>query len=99
MKGKNLVLKQFDYIDENNQLKMAVIVYDRNEGEGINFKDINDIRHTFFHEWTHVMELEKIKTNQETEVSLNGRIFKNNERIHPPEIENDINIHNKYYGG
>ena len=22
-----------------------------------------------------------------------------NERIHPPEIENDIHIHNKYYGG
>lgn len=59
---------------------MAVIAYDRNEGKGINFKDINDIRQTFFHEWTHVMELDKIKTNQETEVSLNGRIFKNNEK-------------------
>ena len=22
-----------------------------------------------------------------------------NERIYPPEIENDIHIHNKYYGG
>lgn len=78
--GKEFGAQTIDYIDENNQLKMAVIAYDRNEGEGINFKDINDIRQTFFHEWTHVMELDKIKTNQETEVSLNGRIFKNNEK-------------------
>ena len=84
--GKEFGAQTIDYIDENNQLKMAVIAYDRNEGEGINFKDINDIRQTFFHEWTHVMELDKIKTNQETEVSLNGRIFKNNEKKENGEI-------------
>ena len=84
--GKEYGAQTIDYIDENNQLKMAVIAYDRNEGEGINFKDINDIRQTFFHEWTHVMELDKIKTNQETEVSLNGRIFKNNEKKENGEI-------------
>ena len=84
--GKEFSAQTIDYIDANNQLKMAVIAYDRNEGEGINFKDINDIRQTFFHEWTHVMELDKIKTNQETEVSLNGRIFKNNEKKENGEI-------------
>ena len=84
--GKEFGAQTIDYIDANNQLKMAVIAYDRNEGKGINFKDINDIRQTFFHEWTHVMELDKIKTNQETEVSLNGRIFKNNEKKENGEI-------------
>lgn len=84
--GKEFGAQTIDYIDANNQLKMAVIAYDRNEGKGINFKDINDIRQTFFHEWTHVMELDKIKTNQETEVSLNGRIFKNNEKKQNGEI-------------
>ena len=84
--GRSFGAQSIDYIDEDNNFKMAVIAYDKNEGDGIDFSNINDIRHTFFHEWTHIMELDRVKANEETEVTIDGRVFKNNEKKANGEI-------------
>lgn len=84
-KGKGFGAQTIDYI-EDGQLQMAIIAYDENDGEGINLTDINDLRHTFFHEWTHIMELDKVVSNEEEVVTLEGRIYRNNEVMENGEV-------------
>jgi len=47
---------------EGEPFKKALVLYDINEfgiNNGINLRDINEIRHTMFHELTHIMEISK----------------------------------------
>lgn len=74
------------YIDENGKLKNAIVLYDGKNGNGIDLRNLNDIRHTTFHEWTHVLELYKVEEKNEEEVVLNGRSFKNNEKFENGEV-------------
>jgi hypothetical protein len=78
-KGRGFGAQTIDYI-ENDKLQNAIIAYDENSGNGIDLTDINDLRHTFFHEWTHVMELDKLVGEKEDFVTIGDRTFRNNEK-------------------
>ncbi len=72
------------YEDAQGESKTAVVLFDNTQvdtidGEqvtlsGINLQDLSDIRHTVFHEWTHIMERCMIKASQ---LSKDDIIFTN----------------------
>lgn len=72
------------YEDAQGESKTAVVLFDNAQvdtidGEqvtlsGINLQDLSDIRHTVFHEWTHIMERCMIKASQ---LSKDDIIFTN----------------------
>lgn len=71
--------------------KKSIVLYsnlDENgrEQNGINLNSLNDIRQTLFHEWMHIMELEQVKENDDKEFVLNGRTFRDSEKLKNGEI-------------
>ena len=63
---------QVDYRDETGRPKFSVVLFDDKQKfktrdgrrlvlSGIDMSDLNGIRHTVFHEWTHIMEKSFIK--------------------------------------
>lgn len=83
--GKGFGAQTIEYI-EDNKLQMAAIAYDNNEGNGIDLSDINDLRHTFFHEWTHIMELDKVVGSKEQFVNIDSRTYCNSEEKENGEV-------------
>ena len=84
--GKNFGAQTCEYLDNNN-LQMAVVLYDKMKGKGIDLLNLNDIRHTLFHELTHVMELDKLEDlEQEIQVPIGDRVFVNNIKMPNNEI-------------
>lgn len=75
--GKGFAAQTNEYF-ENNKLQTAVIAYSKCDGTGINLNDLNNLRQTLFHEWTHVMELYKTVDLDEKIVEINGRTYGNN---------------------
>ena len=63
-----------EYKDDEGKSKTAVVLFDNSQvatidGEqqtlsGIDLQDLSDIRHTVFHEWTHIMERCMVKASQ-----------------------------------
>lgn len=89
---KNFGAQVIPYIDENKKLQKAVIAYGYNDEtkSGIDLNNLNDLRHTLFHEWTHIMESQKVQDElSEETVNINGRIIKNNEMMPNGEIWGD----------
>ena len=82
--GVSVVDKDYNYmrqsfgaqIVQDNEAKNALVIYDKNSSEaGIDFDNIEDILHTLYHEFTHIMGI--TKTDDSEEVEINGRIFIN----------------------
>ncbi len=73
-----------EYLDEDGKSKTAVALFDDKQVasingnqytlSGIDLQDLSDIRHTVFHEWTHIMERCIVKASQ---LSREDIIFKN----------------------
>ena len=84
-KGKKFGAQAIIYI-EKDQLQKAVIAYDNTQGEGINLDSLDDLMHTFFHEWTHVMELDKLNENSNERVQILNREYSNNIEMENGEV-------------
>ena len=77
-----------EYNDEQGKNKTLVVLFDNRQVaflngtqqslSGIDLQDLSDIRHTVFHEWTHIMEKCMIKASQ---LSKEDIIFKDGESI------------------
>ena len=78
-----------DYTEINSDEKVAIVLFDNNQVakingteyklSGIDLSDLSDIRHTFFHELTHIMERCKVNTSQ---LSKDDIIFTNGTSIY-----------------
>lgn len=79
----------FTYFDKNGKLSRAVAIYKevRDENgikikEGSTFKDLSDLRDTFFHEVTHTMEQSIVKEDEEQfYTSVDGRKYANFDNV------------------
>lgn len=80
--GKTFGAQAIDY--DNNGLCEAIILYDKKDGIGIDLDNIDDIRHTLYHEFTHVMSKDIL--DKSDIVYLSGR-----------NISNTLNIGNINY--
>ncbi|MBR2743984.1 MAG: hypothetical protein IKE01_01630 [Clostridia bacterium] len=86
---KNFGAHAIEYKDDEENSKTAVVLFDNKQvatinGQqytlsGIDLQDLSDIRHTVFHEWTHIMEKCMIKTSQ---LSREDIVFEDGESIY-----------------
>lgn len=71
--GKTFGAQTIEYFDD--YLYEAIILYDKNDGVGIDLNNINDIRQTLYHEFTHVMS--RTILNKSDKKYISGRCIIN----------------------
>lgn len=86
---------------EGEPFKKALVLYDINEfgiNNGINLRDINEIRHTMFHELTHIMEISRSLEDEEEffELDNQGELGVKYRRFRNSKKESDGHV---YYKG
>jgi len=73
------------YTDENGKTRCAIVLFDNKQEfngmtlSGIDLSDLTDIRHTIFHEWTHVMEMQTVKAS---ELSMDDILYRDGESVY-----------------
>lgn len=91
-----------EYKDDEGKSKTAVVLFDDSQvatinGEqqtlsGIDLQDLSDIRHTAFHEWTHIMERCVVKASQlsrEDIIHRNGKSTYINSMLSPDLLKQE----------